>query len=92
MAGELGLAGRPVFLDLNHNGILDPGEPVEVTDAKGNYAFTNLIPGTYTLEFAGALPNDSCDHGTRTAFFYPSKVTAGSLITGQKLPRRSRFL
>jgi hypothetical protein len=78
--GELGLAGRHVFLDLNHNGILDPGEPVEVTDAKGNYAFTNLIPGTYTLELA-ALPNDSAT--SASGVFLPIKVTAGSLISGQ---------
>ncbi len=33
--GESGLAGWTVFLDLNHDGALDPGDPVTTTDANG---------------------------------------------------------
>ena len=48
--GDPGLEGVEVFLDINGNGILDrPGEPVALTDANGNYAFTGLEPGTYTV-------------------------------------------
>ena len=48
-AGEPALAGWTIYLDTNHNGQLDAGEPSTVTDAQGNYAFTNLIPGQYTV-------------------------------------------
>ncbi|WP_232056120.1 SdrD B-like domain-containing protein [Tuwongella immobilis] len=54
-----------VYLDTNNNGVQDPGEVgligvevsvtngqstfVTLTDANGNYSFTNLIPGDYTV-------------------------------------------
>ncbi|MEP1075191.1 putative Ig domain-containing protein [Leptolyngbya sp. PL-A3] len=58
-ATEGGLAGVPVYLDLNANGQLDPGEPVDVTaidnpttltvDETGQYHFRDLAPGTYVV-------------------------------------------
>jgi phospholipase C len=51
--GELdtpGLPGQTVFLDLNQNGQLDPGEPSTTTDSSGSYTFTDLFPGTYLVE------------------------------------------
>ena len=45
--GEPGLPGITTFLDLNSNGRLDPGEPSTVSDANGNFRFSNLPPGTY---------------------------------------------
>jgi secreted trypsin-like serine protease len=45
--GEPGLPGITTFLDLNSNGRLDPGEPSTVSDANGNFRFSNLSPGTY---------------------------------------------
>ena len=39
-----GLSGWTVYLDLNHDGTLDPGDPTAVTDANGDYAFTGLRP------------------------------------------------
>jgi hypothetical protein len=47
--GELGLAGWTMFLDANNNGLLDAGEVSTTTDANGDYAFTQLTPGSYTL-------------------------------------------
>ncbi len=47
--GELGLAGRTVFLDLHQDGTLDPGDPWTVTNSNGDYQFTGLAPGTYTV-------------------------------------------
>jgi uncharacterized delta-60 repeat protein len=47
--GDPGLAGWTVFLDQNGNNVLDPGEPSVTTDAGGNYSFTALRPGTYTV-------------------------------------------
>src|SRR5205809_450640 len=47
--GEPGLQGFTVFLDTNNNGLLDAGEPSTVTDANGNFSFTNLATGTYRV-------------------------------------------
>src|SRR5207249_2276320 len=47
--GEQRLFGWTVFLDSNNNGALDAGEPSTLTDSNGNYAFTNLGPGTYRV-------------------------------------------
>jgi Ca2+-binding RTX toxin-like protein len=56
---EPGLAGVTIYLDLNNNGTLDPGEPSQVTatddpttpdvDETGQYRFTNLQPGRYVV-------------------------------------------
>ncbi|AFY47866.1 RHS repeat-associated core domain protein [Nostoc sp. PCC 7524] len=56
---EPGLAGVSIYLDINNNGILDSGEPVQVTaqddpntldiDETGQYEFNNLAPGTYIV-------------------------------------------
>ncbi len=41
-AGEVAYPNLTVFLDANHNGVLDPGEPSTETDNSGAYAFLNL--------------------------------------------------
>ena len=48
-AGESGLAGQTVYLDLNHDGQLDAGDPSTTTAADGSYAFTGVMPGNYTV-------------------------------------------
>jgi hypothetical protein len=48
-AGEPGLQGWQVFLDLNGNGAMDPTEPVQVTDVNGAYSFLNLQAGHYSV-------------------------------------------
>lgn len=49
--GVLGpvLAGWTIFIDTNGNGTVDQGELTAVTDAGGNYSFTNLLPGSFAL-------------------------------------------
>jgi hypothetical protein len=49
--GEAGIAGVTIYVDLNDNSTLDPGEPSAVTDANGNYSISTAgIPdGTYHL-------------------------------------------
>ena len=43
-------ASVPVYLDLNDNGALDPGEPTTTTNSSsGQYSFTNLPSGTYLI-------------------------------------------
>jgi hypothetical protein len=46
---EPSLAGWTAYLDLNHDGKLDSGEPTSITDNLGHYSFSNLPPGTYTV-------------------------------------------
>lgn len=41
------LGGWTIYLDQNQNGRLDDGERSTVTDANGNYEFTDLPAGTY---------------------------------------------
>jgi subtilisin family serine protease len=48
-AAEPGLGGWTVYLDQNQNGQLDGNEVSTVTDANGNYSFTALTPGNYTV-------------------------------------------
>ena len=48
-AGEAGLAGWTIYLDLNNNGALDAGEPSDVTDATGAYRIDGLPPGSYSV-------------------------------------------
>jgi hypothetical protein len=43
------LSGWTVYLDSNNNNQLDTGETSTQTDTNGNYSFTNLRPGTYTV-------------------------------------------
>jgi protocatechuate 3,4-dioxygenase beta subunit len=49
-AGEPGVSGVTVTL-YDGAGVAIPGVPPQVTDASGNYLFTNLPPGTYTVGF-----------------------------------------
>jgi cyclophilin family peptidyl-prolyl cis-trans isomerase len=48
-AGELGLAGRTVFIDNDASGVPDANNPSTTTDANGNYTFSGLSPGSYTV-------------------------------------------
>ncbi len=58
-AGERGLSGVTLFLDTNNNGVADVGEPTTVSisdyyftpavNEAGNYTFTHLGHGTYTI-------------------------------------------
>ena len=48
-AGEQGLPGWTVFVDANQNGIADPGEQTTTTGTAGQYVFSGLTPGTYTI-------------------------------------------
>jgi uncharacterized protein (TIGR03437 family) len=41
---EPGLPGWTIYIDVNRNGRLDPGEPSAVTDAQGNYCIENIGP------------------------------------------------
>ncbi len=57
-AGEPGLAGRTVFLDLLGSGAYATGDPTAVTDASGDFAFPGVAPGSANvLELPGRDDN-----------------------------------
>ena len=48
-AGEAGISGRTVWIDLDNDKVKDSTEPTVTTDSSGNYKFSNLAAGTYTV-------------------------------------------
>jgi streptogramin lyase len=46
------LSGQTVYIDLNHDGKIDPGDPTTITNGLGDYTFSGLAPGTYTVRVA----------------------------------------
>lgn len=76
--GEAGLGGWTIYLDQNNNGTLDTGETSTTTDANGNYSFTGLAAGTYTVAEVmqsgwqqtspGAVSNGSFETGSLTGW------------------------
>lgn len=48
-AGEAGVGGVTIYLDLDRDDIYDTGEPSTLTSADGTYSFTNLSPGAYVV-------------------------------------------
>ena len=48
-AGDLGIAGRTVYMDLNLDGSFTASEPTTVTDANGNYTFPFVTEGDYSV-------------------------------------------
>ncbi|MBS0260837.1 MAG: cadherin domain-containing protein [Planctomycetes bacterium] len=58
-AGEAGISGATVYVDLNRNNSFDVGEPETVTAVDGSYSFTNLTAGAYVVRSlleAGVAP------------------------------------
>jgi hypothetical protein len=59
----LGDLGRLVFLDLNHDGSLETGEPFGFTDIQGHHTFTNLADGTYEVNIQ-SYPGEHSTNGS----------------------------
>ncbi|WP_243146923.1 putative Ig domain-containing protein [Scytonema sp. UIC 10036] len=81
---EPGIAGVTVYLDLNNNGILDTAEPntVSMSDnpqtvsvETGQYSFTNLLPGTYTVR--QVMPNGYTRTAPTAGYYIPTITTSG---------------
>jgi hypothetical protein len=74
--GEPGVAGWTFFVDYNGNGTLDPGEPTAVSDASGNFTFSSVDPGAWTVRevpqpgWTCTFPHPNC--------FYVRTFTAGT--------------
>ncbi|HVX14255.1 MAG TPA: SdrD B-like domain-containing protein [Pirellulales bacterium] len=48
--GEPGLQGRKVFLNIDGTGVPDSNNPSTTTDANGDFSFTGLVAGNYSVE------------------------------------------
>jgi hypothetical protein len=91
-AGEPGLAGWTIYIDQNNNGKLDSGEKSTTTDANGNYSFTNLEPGTYTLAEVqrpgwqqtspGSVSNGSFETGNFTGWNTLGSTNVQTTVSG----------
>ena len=55
--GEIGLGGITVYQDVANTGAFAPGDPSTLTNAAGQYTFSNLAPGPYTIRFVAPGPN-----------------------------------
>ena len=85
--GEAGIVGRTVFLDTNGNGVLDTGEPSALTGADGDYSFTGITPGTYTLSLQTlGFESGVGVNGTGTTLV----LSAGQTLSGVGLGERVR--
>ena len=83
---ELGLGGWTVYLDLNKDGKLDAGDVSATTDLNGNWSFSNLLAGTYTVRVvpvAGAIATQPTG-GVATI-----KLTSGQASTGHLFGERA---
>ena len=78
-AGEGGLSGWRVYLDANTDGLFEPGEPSVLTDPSGDWAFTNLRPGSYTVR---VVPMDGFLQTTPAGGFFQFGVGPGSVRNG----------
>ena len=96
-AGEAGIGGTTIYIDLDRDNVLDAGEPSTVTAADGSYAFTNLTADAYVvreLESAGfeqtfPTTTDGTLWPTGTSNLASGNVTptsiTASLAAGEKL-------
>ncbi|MDZ4851880.1 MAG: putative Ig domain-containing protein [Pirellulaceae bacterium] len=82
---ERGLRDWTIYLDQNSNGIHDTTESSTLTDADGNYSFTNLTPGLYTVAEVpqplitfDAVKDFSIDANPNSAWSYGYSQTRGS--------------
>ncbi|MDY6940080.1 MAG: pre-peptidase C-terminal domain-containing protein [Cyanobacteriota bacterium] len=73
-ANEPGLEGWTIYLDDNQNGQLDANETATTTDADGEYRFTELGAGTYTV--AEVLQNGWEQTYPGTSNVSPNSVSA----------------
>ncbi len=62
--GETGAQGLVVYLDIDNNQSRNPGEPYQTTDSDGDYAFTAMLPGTYSVRLDAPPQSTVTDPGS----------------------------
>ena len=76
--GDVGLPGWIIYLDLNGNKLLDTGEPYAITDAQGNYSFSNVSPGIMHIREVGQSNWTQTFPGLGQDFEHVVTVAAGN--------------
>jgi cyclophilin family peptidyl-prolyl cis-trans isomerase len=85
-SGEPGVAGRTVFVNVDGTAKPDSNNPSTTTDANGNFTFTGVKAGTYTVE--EVLPSGvSLTTGTQTVTV-AANSTASGVIFGEAVPAK----
>ena len=79
-AGEKALAGWTIYIDSVANGQLDPWELSTVTNADGQYTFSNLGPGEYAIREVNQTGWIQTPPSPTTP--YAINLTAGQNLTG----------
>jgi hypothetical protein len=79
-AGEPGLAGQTVYLDLDGSGQLKSADATATTDTNGNYQFTGLGAGSYTVRqvLLGGVLQSAPASGS-----YQVTLVSGESVSGQ---------
>ena len=88
-AGEPGVGGETIFIDLNRNNVVDSGEQTTTTALDGSYNFIGLTPGAYVVRDVVAPGQQSTYPGTVGGILWPTgtsnpavgNVTPGSITT-----------
>ncbi len=75
--GEMGMAGWRIFLDTNGNGMLDTGELSTLTSSTGQFTFTGLPAGNYSVR--EMMPSG----WRRTTYFADFSLAAGATASGK---------
>jgi hypothetical protein len=78
--GELGIAGRQVFLDHDGDGQLGTAETVAITDAAGDYQLTGRIGQTYSV--AHVLPPVNWQQVSPATSHVVSVTSSGQVTAG----------
>jgi outer membrane protein assembly factor BamB len=74
---EPGLVGWTVFIDENHDGRLDPNDPSTTTHQFGQFAFSDLADGTYTI---AEVPQAGWTQTAPAARTYQVTVSGGQIV------------
>src|SRR5487761_1239359 len=83
-SGEPGVAGRTVFVDVSGTGQPTSSDPPTTTDANGNFSFSGVAPGTYTVD--EVLPSgQTLTTGAQTVTVSTTS-TASGVIFGEAPP------
>ena len=89
--GEGVVNGRTLYLDLDFDGLLDPGEPTTASNANGFFGFASVTPGEYhvrqglpegwvqTFPAGDASQVVSLDAGMAAHIFFGSQLQLGQL-------------